>query len=127
MGSEGEVATVARVTVTAATAEARVPARQAKPLLGAWARRGLVIAGGVTTALAFQPFNLWPLVALGVAALTVGVTGTRARTAAGLGYLYGLSFLAVSIGWVYVIAVPVAVVLVAFESLWFPGPDSAPR
>lgn len=121
MGSEGEVATVARVTVTAATAEARVPARQAKPLLGAWARRGLVIAGGVTTALAFQPFNLWPLVALGVAALTVGVTGTRARTAAGLGYLYGLSFLAVSIGWVYVIAVPVAVVLVAFESLWFLG------
>jgi len=89
--------------------------------LGSWARRGLVIGGGLTTALAFQPFNLWPLLALGIAALTLAVVGTRARQAAGLGYLYGLTFLAVSIGWVYVIAIPVAVVLVAFESLWFLG------
>ncbi len=94
-----------------------------KPVLALsnWARRGLVVAGGLTTALAFEPFHLWPLLAFGVAALTIGVHGAKARTAAGLGYLYGLSFLAVSIGWVYVIAVPVAVVLVTFESLWFLG------
>ena len=108
--------------MTAATVEAAPPeVRHLGLELGSWARRGLVIGGGLTTALAFQPFNLWPLLALGIAALTLAVVGTRARQAAGLGYLYGLTFLAVSIGWVYVIAIPVAVVLVAFESLWFLG------
>ncbi len=111
--------TLAGVTVAAVQDDERVGP---VPLdLGIWARRGVVVAGGVTTALAFQPYNLWPLLALGVAALTIGVYGARSRQAAGLGYLYGLSFLALAIGWVYVIAVPVAIVLVAFESLWFLG------
>ncbi len=87
--------------------------------LGAWARRGLAAAGGLTTALAFQPYNLWPLLAFGVGALSLAVYDARAQSAAALGYLYGLVFLTVSIGWVSVIALPVAVILVAFEALWF--------
>ncbi len=70
-------------------------------------------------ALGFQPFDLWPLLLVGVAALTLAVTGQPLRRAFGLGYLFGVTMLAVTVGWTYVIAAPVAVALVAFEALWF--------
>ncbi len=71
------------------------------------------------SALGFQPYNLWPLALVGAAALTVAVAGLRLRTCFGLGYLYGLSFLTITVGWAAVIAAPVAVALVGFEALWF--------
>lgn len=84
-----------------------------------WSRWVLALIAGVVSALGFQPFNLWPLLLVGVGTLTVLVVGLRPRTGFGLGYLYGLAFLTVTVGWVYVIAVPVAVALVVCEALWF--------
>ncbi|WP_197429889.1 apolipoprotein N-acyltransferase [Auraticoccus cholistanensis] len=81
-----------------------------------WRVPGTVVAG-LLVAAGFEPLGWWPLTVLGVALLTLVVTGSR-RTF-GLGYLFGLALLGPTIGWVHVIAVPVAFALIAFESLFF--------
>lgn len=85
-----------------------------------WARRGLAVVAGLLTALSFEPANLWFLAPFGVAGLTVAVSGVRRhRTAFGLGMLYGLTFLGPTLGWVSVITVWVALVLIVFLALWY--------
>jgi apolipoprotein N-acyltransferase len=71
--------------------------------------------------LAFQPYNAWPLVVVGIALLTLLVRGRGLREGFGTGYLFGVAFLALAVGWTYVIAVPVAVLLVVVWALWFAG------
>ena len=83
------------------------------------ARRGLALGAGIVTALAFQPYNAWPLVVVGVAMLTLLVKGIPGRAAFGTGYLFGVAFLALTVGWTYVIAVPVALLLIVVWALWF--------
>lgn len=85
------------------------------------ARRGLALAAGLLVALAFQPYNLWPLVVVGIALLTLLARGVPLRRAFGVGYLFGLAFLALTVGWTYVIAIPVAILLVVVWSLWYAG------
>ncbi|AXE38881.1 apolipoprotein N-acyltransferase [Acidipropionibacterium virtanenii] len=82
------------------------------------ARAAVAVAAGVATGLGQAPAGWWPLVIPGVAALTVLVRDRRPRTAAGLGYLYGLGLFTTTIWWVYVVAWPAAPVLIAFMACW---------
>ena len=61
----------------------------------------------------------WPLLFVGVPAFTLAVRGVRRRRAFALGYLFGLAMLGVSISWIHVLGVWVAVALIAFEALFF--------
>ncbi|WP_130865428.1 apolipoprotein N-acyltransferase [Acidipropionibacterium timonense] len=70
------------------------------------------VLAGVATGLGQAPVGWWPLVLPGVAALTVLVAGRRARTAAGLAYLFGLGMFGTCVSWVSVLGWPVAVILV---------------
>ncbi len=69
--------------------------------------------------LAWQPYGLWPLLLVGVPALTLLVRGCPGRRSFGLGYLFGLGLLAVTISWVHVLGVWVAALLIVFEALFF--------
>ncbi|RCK71258.1 apolipoprotein N-acyltransferase [Desertihabitans brevis] len=76
------------------------------------------LGAGALAAAGFAPLGWWPLTLVGVALLTV-VVQTAPRRRFWLGYLFGVVFLGLSVGWVSVIAVPVAVALVAFESAFY--------
>jgi apolipoprotein N-acyltransferase len=60
----------------------------------------LAVAGGLLGVLAFPRFGFWPLAIVSVAILSVAVDGRRSRTAAWLGYLYGLAFMVPLASWV---------------------------
>ena len=77
------------------------------------------VLAGLLLALAWQPYGVWPLLLVGVPALTLLVRGPPPRRAFGLGYLFGAALLAVTVGWVHVLGVWVAALLVAFEALFF--------
>ncbi|MFT4165593.1 MAG: apolipoprotein N-acyltransferase [Microlunatus sp.] len=95
-----------------------------------WLRAGIAVLAGVLTGLAWEPYGLWWLLIIGLPALTILVrsvtnphtagAGTKPRRGAfALGYLYGLGLLGISINWVYVLGIWVAVLLIAFEALFF--------
>ena len=77
------------------------------------------LAAGAVLGLAWQPYGAWPLLLVGVPALTLLVRGRPPRRAFGLGYLFGLGLLAVSISWLHVLGVWVAALLIVFEALFF--------
>ncbi len=80
----------------------------------------LAILSGLATALAFQPFNLWPLAFLGVAGLSLSVLAAKGyRGAAGLGLAFGLSFLGLGLNWMQIIFLEALFGLVAVESVFF--------
>ena len=74
---------------------------------------------GVAAGLAWQPYALWPLLLVGVPALTLLARGQRLRPAFGLGYLFGASLLTVTISWVHVLGWWVAALLILFVALFF--------
>lgn len=79
---------------------------------------GAVLAGAATAA-GWEPFSLWVIQLLGLAAFTTLVRRTSPKAAFGLGYLFGLAMLSISIGWAHVLGLPVAIALIAFEALFF--------
>ena len=79
------------------------------------------------TGLSWQPYGLWPLLLIGIPAFTLVVRGVRRRRAFGLGYVYGLAMLGVSISWIHVLGVWIAVLLIAFEALFFALLGSDPQ
>lgn len=81
-------------------------------------RGPLALAAGAAVASGFAPLGWWPLTVVGVALFTLAVADAPRRRF-GLGYLFGLSLLGLTVGWVQVIALPVALALIAFESLVF--------
>lgn len=98
-----------------------------------WLCAGSALLAGVLTGLAWQPYGLWWLLIVGPPAFTLLVrsatmdvdatspdtTGKPRRRAFALGYLYGLGLLGISINWVHVLGIWVAVLLIAFEALFF--------
>ena len=104
-----------------------------------WLRAGLAVVAGVLTGLAWQPYGFWWLLIVGLPAFTLLLrtattgadltdsessvsirTASRPRRRAfALGYLYGLGLLGITINWVYVLGIWVAVLLIAFEALFF--------
>ena len=79
----------------------------------------VVVAAGVALGLSWEPYGFWPLLLVGIPALTLSVRGLPLRRSFGLGYLFGLAMLAVSISWLHVLGVWVAALLILFEALFF--------
>ncbi len=88
-----------------------------------WSLRATIaILTGVAAALGFQPYGWWPLVPVGVAGLTLAVLAAhRVRGALGLGYLWGIGFLLLGVGWMQVIFVQAMFALVAIEACFYAG------
>jgi apolipoprotein N-acyltransferase len=77
------------------------------------------IACGAALALAFPPYDWWPLLLPAVAGLTLLVRGVALRAAAGLGLVAGLSFFLVLLRWASVIGPDAWVLLALLEaSAW---------
>ncbi|WP_038841177.1 apolipoprotein N-acyltransferase [Salinispora arenicola] len=57
------------------------------------------VVGGVLMLLAFPPYGVWPLAAVGVALLAAATHRRRPRAGAGLGFLAGLTLFAPLLSW----------------------------
>jgi apolipoprotein N-acyltransferase len=79
----------------------------------------VVLLAGVAIGLSWQPYGLWPLMLVGIPAFTLAVLGMRPLPAFGLGYLFGLSMLTVTVSWVHVLGTWIAALLIIFMSLFF--------
>ncbi len=86
---------------------------------GGFLRVLAVVLGGIALGLTWQPYGAWPLLLIGIPILTLAVRGQPARRSFGLGYLYGLAMLTVSISWLQVLGAWVAGLLILFEALFF--------
>ena len=82
-------------------------------------RVAVVVLAGVALGLSWEPYDLWPLLLLGIPAFTLAVRGLRPLVAAGLGYLFGLIMLTLAISWVHVLGTWIAVLLIIFMALYF--------
>ena len=81
---------------------------------------GLAISAlsGVTTALSFAPFGLWPLAFLGVVGVLSVQWRTDSRRSAVFGFVYGLAFFLVLLPWMTVIGTDAWILLAAYCALW---------
>ncbi|NYG57640.1 apolipoprotein N-acyltransferase [Nocardioides daedukensis] len=79
------------------------------------------LASGVAVGLAFEPTRLVWLLPLGIAGLVWCVHGTRTRTAALHGLLFGAGFMLTLLHWLRVIGVDAWLALSLFEALYFAG------
>jgi len=98
------------------------PRPTVSPGLPGWLMLLAAASAGAVTGLGFAPYRLWPLTLLGAAALTVLIrlnVRERRLAGAGLGYLFGLGFLAVSVSWLNVFGWWVGWLLIVFEAGWF--------
>lgn len=93
-----------------------------QPLLRARWSALLALAAGLAGVLAFPRFELWPAALLSVAGLSLAVHRHRLRTAAALGFVYGLGFFVPLLSWtgIYVGAAPWLILAVA-ESVYLAG------
>jgi apolipoprotein N-acyltransferase len=79
----------------------------------------VVLLAGVALGLSWQPYGWWPLLLVAMPALTLAIRGVRPLHAFGLGYLFGLTMLAIAVSWVHVLGTWVAAALIIFISLYF--------
>jgi len=79
----------------------------------------VALAAGAAVGLSWQPYDVWPLLVVGLPAFTLAVRGARPRRAFALGYAFGLTLLVLAISWIHVLGIFVAVALIAFEALFF--------
>lgn len=67
-----------------------------------WADRGLALAAGALTPLAFAPAGLWPLVPLTLSVLVVLCHGATRRRAFSMGWWFGFGLFGAGVPWVYI-------------------------
>ena len=79
----------------------------------------VALLAGVAVGLSWQPYGWWPLLALGLPAFSLVVFGVAPRAAFGLGYVFGVALLTVSISWVHVLGWWIAALLIVFEAVFF--------
>jgi len=87
-------------------------ARPAARLVGA-------VAAGVALALAFPPYDLWPLALISVGALSLLVRGVSRRLAALLGLAFGVAFFLQLTRWMLVIGADAWVLVALAEGAFF--------
>ncbi len=78
----------------------------------------LAILTGLLLGAGYAPMGVWPATIVGVGLFTWLVAGRTPWQAAGLGVVTGLAMNVLTIHWIGVLGVPVAIALVAFMSLW---------
>ncbi|MEU9118947.1 apolipoprotein N-acyltransferase [Streptomyces sp. NPDC048506] len=109
---------------SAGTAEPAAPARPGRARrLAALARRpaprtGLAVVCGVALALAFPPYDLWPLSLLAVAALSLLTHGRTARQGAWTGLAFAVPFFLILLKWLHVVGWDAVVGLSIAEALF---------
>ncbi|MGW1077301.1 apolipoprotein N-acyltransferase [Streptomyces sp. NPDC002537] len=81
-------------------------------------RTGLAVLSGLALALAFPPYDLWPLSVLAVAALALLTRGRTARQGAWTGFALGLPFFFVLLRWLRVVGYDAVVGLSLVEALF---------
>lgn len=65
------------------------------------------LGSGFLVALSLPPWGFWPLALIGVSFyMALGLTAVRARDRAGLGYMFGLGWLAMGCGWMWQLTPP---------------------
>jgi apolipoprotein N-acyltransferase len=90
------------------------------PPLGVSARQGAVaLAAGLLGAAAFWPLTLWPLMLVSLALLMRVLRDLDARTARNVGLVYGLTFAAGTMHWMFLIFGALAVPLLAIMAAYF--------
>ncbi len=83
-------------------------------------RRGsLALAGGVAGAAGFPPYDVWPLLPVGIAALILAIPSGRGKTGFLLGFIFGLGFLLPLLRWITVIGDDAWVALSALEAAFY--------
>ncbi|QKW18477.1 apolipoprotein N-acyltransferase [Kitasatospora sp. NA04385] len=83
-----------------------------------WARTALAALSGLALALAFPPFDLWPLSVLAVAALALLTRGRTARHGAWIGFAFGVPFFVVLLSWLRPVGWDATVGLSLIEALF---------
>ncbi|MFI9324222.1 apolipoprotein N-acyltransferase [Kitasatospora aureofaciens] len=81
-------------------------------------RTGLAALGGLLLALAFPPYDLWPLSLLGVAALSLLTRGRTFRQGAWTGFALGFPFFLMLLSWLRVVGWDATVGLSVVEALF---------
>ncbi|MBO1416871.1 apolipoprotein N-acyltransferase [Streptomyces sp. FH025] len=100
---------------------APTPGRTARALAKVRAglpRTGLAVLSGLLLALAFPPYDLWPLSLLGVAALSLLTRGRTGRQGAWTGFAFGLPFFLLLLSWLRVVGWDATIGLSVIESLF---------
>jgi apolipoprotein N-acyltransferase len=92
------------------------PRRPGSPTL---LRIGGAAVAGVAAGLSFEPYHLYALLPLAVAALTLLCVGRRERAGFGLGAVFGTTFMLVLLPWVTVIGAYAWVPLSVAEGLFY--------
>ncbi|MFE5582787.1 apolipoprotein N-acyltransferase [Kitasatospora sp. NPDC056531] len=81
-------------------------------------RTGLAALAGLLLALAFPPYDLWPLSLLGVAALSLLTRGRTFRQGLWTGFAFGLPFFLMLLSWLRVVGWDATVGLSVVEALF---------
>nr|WP_316521585.1 apolipoprotein N-acyltransferase [Kitasatospora sp. K002] len=81
-------------------------------------RTGLAALSGLLLALAFPPYDLWPLSLLGVAALSLLTRGRTFRQGLWTGFAFGLPFFLMLLSWLRVVGWDATVGLSVIEALF---------
>ncbi|MGE7434560.1 apolipoprotein N-acyltransferase [Kitasatospora sp. NPDC001175] len=81
-------------------------------------RTALAAAAGLMLALAFPPFDLWPLSITGAAALSLLTRGRTARQGAWTGFAFGFPFFLLLLDWMRVIGLDAMAGLAFLEALF---------
>lgn len=82
-------------------------------------RLGVAILAGIALALAFPPYDLWPLAFVAVAALSLTVRDLTPKRAAVVGFVYALAFFLTLLRWLHVIGWDAMIVLSLLESAFY--------
>lgn len=81
-------------------------------------RTGLAVLAGLLLALAFPPYDLWPLSLLGVAALSPLTRGRTFRQGLWTGFAFGLPFFLMLLSWLRVVGWDATIGLSVVEALF---------
>ncbi|WP_375537929.1 apolipoprotein N-acyltransferase [Streptomyces sp. Amel2xB2] len=89
------------------------------------ARTAGAAVAGIVLALAFPPYDLWPLSLVAVAALSLLTRGRTARQGAWSGFAFGWPFFALLLQWLHVVGWDAVLGLAFLESLFLAGLGAA--